>query len=217
MNMQQKLAAGIAQLGLNLEEQVQQNMLDYLALLEKWNKVHNLTAVRDLEQMVTLHLLDSLTLLPFLSLATTIRAGNTESLRLLDVGSGAGLPGIVLAMTQPELLVTTMDSSRKKAGFMRQAKVQFGLSNLEVVCGRVEDYHPTQKFDFIVSRAFAEIAEFLRLTRHLLADGGTWLAMKGVYPHDELALAKDVVAEVIELKVPGLEARRHLICMKAAP
>lgn len=206
MSLQQKLAVGIDQLGLKIDAVTQQKLLEYLALLEKWNKVHNLTAVRDTEEMVTLHLLDSLSVLPH------IKRG-----RLLDVGSGAGLPGIVLALTRPDLSVTTMDSSHKKASFMRQAKAELGLANLEVVCGRVEAFKPEHKFDMIVSRAFSEIAEFLRLTRHLLADGGVWLAMKGVYPYDELAQLKDVAAEVVELHVPGLEARRHLVFLKVAP
>jgi 16S rRNA (guanine527-N7)-methyltransferase len=121
----------------------------------------------------------------------------------------------VLALVRPDLNVTTMDSNHKKAGFMRQAKAVLGLANLEVVCGRVEAYKPEQKFDVIVSRAFSEISEFIRLTRHLLADGGVWLAMKGVYPYDELAQAKNVTSEVVELHVPGLEARRHLVILKA--
>lgn len=205
MSLQQKLADGIDQLGLRIDVETQLKLLEYLALLEKWNKVHNLTAVRDPVEMVTLHLLDSLSVLPHIG-----------SGRLLDVGSGAGLPGIVLALTRPDLSVTTMDSSHKKAGFMRQAKAVLGLANLEVVCGRVEAYQPEQKFDMIISRALSEIGEFLRLTRHLLADGGQWLAMKGVYPYDELAQVKDVSVEVVELHVPGLEARRHLVLLKTA-
>lgn len=205
MSLQQKLAAGIDQLGLNIDVVTQHKLLEYLALLEKWNKVHNLTAVRDPAEMVKLHLLDSLSLLPH------IKSG-----RLLDVGSGAGLPGIVLALTRPDLSVTTMDSSHKKAGFMRHAKAVLGVANLDVVCGRVEAFKPEHKFDMIVSRAFSEIAEFLRLTQHLRADDGIWLAMKGVYPYDELAQLKDVTAEVVELHVPGLEARRHLVSLKAA-
>ena len=205
MSLQQKLADGITRLGLRLDAATQQKLLDYLALLEKWNKVHNLTAVRDPEEMVTLHLLDSLSVLPHIGTG-----------RLLDVGSGAGLPGIVLALIRPDLHVTTMDASHKKASFMRQAKAVLGLENLEVVCGRVEVFNPAQKFDMIISRAFSEIAEFLRLTRHLLAEDGVWLAMKGVYPHDELAKIENVSTEVIELHVPGLEAQRHLVFLKVA-
>jgi len=205
MSLQEKLAEGIVQLGLSIDAATQQKLLDYLALLEKWNKVHNLTAVRDPSEMVTLHLLDSLTVLPH------IKQG-----RLLDVGSGAGFPGIVLALTRPDLSVTTLDSVGKKASFMRQVKAQLGIPNLEVVGGRVEAYKPPQKFDIIISRAFSEIAEFLRLTRHLLVEGGVWLAMKGVYPHEELARVSDVATEVIELHVPGLDAQRHLVFLKVA-
>jgi 16S rRNA (guanine527-N7)-methyltransferase len=205
MSLQQKLAAGIASLALDVDSVTQQKLLDYLALIQKWNKVHNLTAVRDPEAMVILHLLDSLSVLPH------IKTG-----RLLDVGSGAGLPGIVLALTRPDLNVTTLDSVGKKASFMRQAKAELGIVNLEVVSSRVEDFKPPHKFDIIISRAFSEIANFLGLTRHLLADNGEWLAMKGVYPDEELAKLKDVTARVVELKVPGLDAQRHLVFLKVA-
>lgn len=205
MSLQEKLAEGIAQLGLNIDAATQQKLLAYLALLEKWNKVHNLTAVRDPSEMVTLHLLDSLTVLPH------IKQG-----RLLDVGSGAGFPGIVLALTRPDLSVTTLDSVGKKASFMRQVKAQLSITNLEVVGGRVEAYKPAHPFDIVISRAFSEMADFLRLTRHLLAEGGEWLAMKGVYPHEELARVTGVSTEVVELHVPGLEARRHLVFLKVA-
>lgn len=204
MTPRAKLAAGIAALGLEIDSGAQQKLLDYLRLLEKWNKVHNLTAVRDPDEMVTLHLLDSLSVLPHIGRG-----------RLLDVGSGAGLPGIVLALTRPDLSVTTLDSVSKKASFMRQAKAELEISNLEVICGRVEAQPPERKFDMIVSRAFSEISDFLRLTRHLLAEDGQWLAMKGVYPHEELEQLKDVRYEVVELNVPGLDARRHLVFLKA--
>ena len=205
MSQQQILAAGLAALGMDLPQATQQKLLDYLALLVKWNKVHNLTAVRDPEEMVTLHLLDSLAVLPHL-----------KGVRLLDVGSGAGLPGIPLALARPDLSVTVLDSSHKKTTFQRQAKAELGLSNLDVVCGRVEDYRPAQKFECIVSRAFSDIAEFIKLTSHLLAEGGMWLAMKGVYPYDELNQVKEAAFEVVPLAVPGLEAQRHLVFLKVA-
>ena len=205
MSLQQKLADGIAVLGLDIGAATQQRLLDYLALIQKWNKVHNLTAVRDLEAMVTLHLLDSLSVLPH------IKTG-----RLLDVGSGAGLPGIVLALARPDLSVTTLDSVGKKASFMRQAKAELGIANLEVVSGRVEEFKPAYKFDMIISRAFSEIANFLELTQHLLADNGEWLAMKGVYPDEEMVNLKGVTTRVVELNVPGLDARRHLVFLRAA-
>lgn len=205
MSLQKKLSQGLAELGIDLDAATQQKLLDYLALLEKWNKVHNLTAVRDPNDMVTLHLLDSLSVLPH------IKSG-----RLLDVGSGAGLPGIPLSIVRPDLQVTVMDSSHKKASFMRQAKATLGIPNLEVICGRVEEFHPEHKFDMVISRAFSDLAEFMRLTAHLCAEGGVWLAMKGVYPFDELAQIKGPTSEVVPLRVPGLEAQRHLVFLKAA-
>lgn len=205
MSLQKKLSQGLAELGIDLDAATQQKLLDYLALLEKWNKVHNLTAVRDPNDMVTLHLLDSLSVLPH------IKSG-----RLLDVGSGAGLPGIPLSIVRPDLQVTVMDSSHKKASFMRQAKAALGIPNLEVVCGRVEEFHPEIKYDMVISRAFSDLAEFMRLTAHLCDEGGVWLAMKGVYPFDELAQIKGPISEVVPLRVPGLEAQRHLVFLKAA-
>jgi len=204
LSQRQILADGLSALGIVLPEEVIQKLLDYLALLVKWNKVHNLTAVRDQDEMVTLHLLDSLAVLPHLSCTS-----------LLDVGSGAGLPGIPLAIVRPDLRITVLDSSHKKTTFQRQAKVELGIGNLEVVCSRVEEYKPASKFDCIVSRAFSDIAEFMRLTTHLLADGGHWLAMKGVYPYEELAQVSSATYEVVPLEVPGLQAQRHLVFIRA--
>jgi 16S rRNA (guanine527-N7)-methyltransferase len=200
MRLRTILDDGLAELGLALDEAKRQKLIDYIHLLNKWNKVHNLTAVRDPEEMVTLHLLDSLAVLPH------VRAN-----RLLDVGSGAGLPGIPFAICLPELQVTVMDSSQKKASFMRQAKAELGLPNLEVECGRVEDYQPDAPFDVITSRAFSELALFVKLTRHLGTPGGQWLAMKGVYPQEELDRLQLEPSQVLPLKVPGLEAQRHLV------
>lgn len=200
MSLRTTLDQGLLELGLALPEDKRQQLLDYVALLNKWNKVHNLTAVRDPEEMVTLHLLDSLALLP-----------HVQAKRLLDVGSGAGLPGIPLAICLPALHVTVMDSNQKKASFMRQAKAELGLDNLEVVCGRVEDYQPEAPFDVITSRAFSELALFVKLTRHLGTEGGQWLAMKGVYPQEELDKLDLVPSQVLPLKVPGLQAQRHLV------
>ena len=204
MSWQARLDQGLQQGGNLLSESQRNHLLSYLELLQKWNKVHNLTAVRDPAEMVTLHLLDSLSVLPHI---------NVE--RLLDVGSGAGLPGIPLAVCRPDLQVTVMDASQKKASFMRQAKAELGLGNLEVVCGRVEQYQPPRIFDAIISRAFSDLKEFVSLTRHLLMPGGSWLAMKGVHPHDELAqLPADVqVIDILPLHVPGLDAQRHLVVL----
>ena len=204
MSWQARLDQGLQQAGVVLGEQQRAQLVAYLALLQKWNKVHNLTAVRDPAEMVTLHLLDSLSVLPH------IPEG-----RLLDVGSGAGLPGIPLAVCMPQLQVTVMDASHKKASFMRQAKAELGLANLEVVCGRVEQYEAPHAFDAVISRAFSDLAEFLALTRHLLAPGACWLAMKGVHPYDELAQLPAAVGlcEVVPLRVPGLDAQRHLVIL----
>lgn len=214
MSLAQQLSAGIVQAGLDVAASTQQRLLDYLALMQKWNKVHNLTAVRKAEDMVTLHLLDSLAVLP--------HVGATS---LLDVGSGAGLPGIVLALCRPELQVTVLDSNNKKASFMRQAKAELGIDNLEVMCGRVEEFQPQHfrqqaPFDVVISRAFSDLALFIRLTRHLCAEGGQWLAMKGVYPEQELAQLEAetnlVPSQVLALQVPGLDAQRHLVFLPNA-
>jgi len=205
-----RLSAGIQQAGLDISKDVQQALLDYLALMQKWNKVHNLTAVRDAGEMVTLHLLDSLVVLPHI-----------QAKRLLDVGSGAGLPGIVLALCRPDLQVTVLDSNNKKASFMLQAKAELGIDNLQVVCKRVEEFKPDMPFDIVVSRAFSDLALFIRLTRHLCAADGMWLAMKGVYPEQELAQleAETGLAPtgIIALQVPGLDAQRHLVFLPATP
>lgn len=204
MSYEDKFKAGVLAAGLNLSDAVQQKLLDYLALIQKWNKVHNLTAVRDPDEMVTLHLLDSLAVLPFIQAKT-----------LLDVGSGAGLPGIPLAICLPELKVTVIDSSQKKASFMRQAKAELGIDNLEVLCGRVEEVRRDEKFDVVISRAFSDLCLFVNLTKHLCKATGAWLAMKGVFPEAELnELAKNLhltPSKTEVLRVPGLDAQRHLV------
>ncbi|MDO8961636.1 MAG: 16S rRNA (guanine(527)-N(7))-methyltransferase RsmG [Methylophilus sp.] len=200
MNQAEQLADGIRQMGLTVSAHAQQQLLQYLSLLQKWNKVYNLTAVRDPQDMVTLHLLDSLSVMPYV-----------HGPRVLDVGSGAGLPGIVLAICNPTLQVTTIDTVQKKAIFMRQVKGELGLENLSVVHARVEAYQPEQPYQQIISRAFSDIALFLRLTKHLIASGGEWLAMKGLVPTQELA-ALDVKPKVVHpLSVSGLDAERHLV------
>ncbi len=205
MTPQDQLAAGVAALGLSLPSGAEAKMLDYLALLEKWNKVYNLTAVRDVGRMVSHHLLDSLAAVRFFS------AGS-----VLDVGSGGGLPGIPLAITRPELQVTLIDSIAKKTAFLLQAKTELGLPNLQVVTSRVEDYTPDAGFDFIISRAFSDLREQVTLTRHLLKPAGHWLAMKGLLPHEEIASlpAWVRVSANHTLTVPGLEANRHLIVLE---
>jgi 16S rRNA (guanine527-N7)-methyltransferase len=204
MNQAAILAQGIAEAGLPIDAQKQQKLLAYLTLMQKWNKVHNLTAVRDADEMVVLHLLDSLVVLPFI-----------DGKALLDVGSGAGLPGIPLAICLPELKVTVIDSNNKKVSFMRQAKAELGIDNLEVLGGRVEEITPNHKFDMVISRAFSDLDLFISLTYQLCDAQGKWLAMKGVYPEAELVeLEKNTgiaASRVEELKVPGLAAQRHLV------
>jgi 16S rRNA (guanine527-N7)-methyltransferase len=198
------LESGLAALDISLPLDVRRKLMDYLELLAKWNKVHNLTAVRELEDMVTLHLLDSLSILKLLN-----------SQFVLDVGSGAGLPGIPIALVRPDVKMTVLDSSNKKAAFLRQAKAELDIGNLEVVCKRVEDYQPEMKFQTIISRAFSDLSELVRLTRHLLAEDGSWMAMKGVYPYDELEQIKSMHTQVLPISVPGLDAQRHLVLIQA--
>ena len=208
MTILTQLERGLDAMGLALDAAARAKLVAYLELIGKWNKVHNLTAVREPAQMVVLHLLDSLSVLPHVAHART----------LLDVGTGAGLPGIPIAIARPDLAVTLLDSSHKKATFLRQAKAELALANVEVACERVENWHPPAPFDAVVSRAFAELADFVTQSGHLVAPGGTLLAMKGVYPFEEIARipATHRVENVVALAVPTLEAQRHLVLMKAA-
>lgn len=204
MSHAERLQAGIAALGLSVPDDAAARLLSYLALLAKWNRTYNLTAVRREEDMVTHHLLDSLAVLPVLE-----RAGLAGG-RLADIGSGAGLPGLVLAIARPELAVTSVEANQKKAAFQQQAKIELGLSNVSIHCGRVEDLNGV--FDAAISRAFASLADFVRYAGHL---SDRLLAMKGVYPADELA-ALPVgwkLAASHEISVPGLDARRHLLVL----
>ncbi|WP_035384231.1 16S rRNA (guanine(527)-N(7))-methyltransferase RsmG [Ferriphaselus sp. R-1] len=205
MSRADELARGIALLGLELAPEVQQQLLTYLALLQKWNKVYNLTAIRDPQQMVSHHLLDSLAVLPHLWPG-----------RWLDVGCGAGLPGLVLAAARPEWSFAMLDSNSKKTSFVQQAAIEMGLRNVSVHCARVEDFSPAQPFDGIISRAFAEAADFVALTRPLLAPGARWAAMKGAPEQELKRLPSDVVVqENIPLQVPGLDAARSLVILRA--
>jgi 16S rRNA (guanine527-N7)-methyltransferase len=201
------LERGLQQLGLALPAADRQRLLDYVRLLVKWNAAYNLTAVRDPQEMVTRHLLDSLVLLPHL-----------RGTRVLDIGTGAGLPGIPLAVARPELSFTLIDANAKKTRFVTQAVGELGLKNVEVVQTRVENYRPAQKFDTLVSRAFAGIADMLTHARHLCAPHGRILAMKGVHPQAELtALPAGYDVEVVALTVPGLEAARHVAILTPRP
>jgi 16S rRNA (guanine527-N7)-methyltransferase len=203
MSLEQELASGIVQLGLEVMPEQQAKLLDYLALMHKWNGVYNLTAIRQPEQMVSNHLLDSLAVLPYL-----------WPKRWLDVGCGGGVPGIVLAVMRPEWSFTLLDSNSKKTGFVQQAAIELNLQNVEVRCERVEQWQPAQKFDGIISRAFAEMADFVTLTRHLLNDDGRWAAMKGAPEQELTRLPKGIkVEKVIALQVPKLEAARSLVIL----
>ncbi|MCU0897480.1 MAG: 16S rRNA (guanine(527)-N(7))-methyltransferase RsmG [Burkholderiales bacterium] len=208
MTPEARLDRGLAVLGIALPPGARQKLLDYVAILVKWNSVYNLTAIRDPASIVSNHLLDSLVLTPFL-----------PDSPLLDVGAGAGLPGIPLAIARPERAVTLVDASQKKAAFMQQAAAELGLANVTALHQRVEAWHPATPFPAIISRAFAELADFVRLTRHLLAPGGAFYAMKGRKPVDEIArLPQGVrVRDSIELTVPELDAERCLIVIEAAP
>lgn len=205
MSLPEKLAQGIADLGLELSPQIQQKLLDYVALLQKWNKVYNLTSIRNAEQMISHHLLDSLAVLPHLWPG-----------QWLDVGCGAGLPGLVLAIARPEWKFSLLDSNSKKTSFVQQAIIELSVNNVKVYCARVEELQPGEKYDGIISRAFADTAVFVTLTRHLLAEKGHWAAMKGT-PEQELQhLPGDVVVErIIPLSVSGLDAARCLVLLKA--
>lgn len=205
MSLAEQLASGLCQLGLPLDAATQRRLLDYVALLQKWNRVYNLTAVRDPQKMLVQHLLDSLAVMPHIS-----------GRRIIDVGTGPGLPGIPLALANPALEISLLDSNHKKTTFLRQACLELGLTNTTVICERVEAWRPADKYDVVISRAFSDLAEFASLAQHLCKDGGTMLAMKGIYPHEELTRlpAGMALQSVVSLKVPGLDAERHLVVLQ---
>lgn len=193
-------------MGLWANKAQKQQLLDYLALLQKWNRTFNLTAIRDPDVMVSRQLLDSLSIHDLL-----------KGERVLDVGSGAGLPGIPLAILNPGRVFTLLDTSSKKTRFLNQVRLELALNNMQVVQSRVEQYQPVQLFDNITSRAFAALPEMLCLTRHLLAPEGYWLAMKGAVPTDELsALGSEYHFDTHPLKVPGEAGKRHAVLLRWA-
>lgn len=203
----EELSQGARELGVELSEQQHELLLAYLALLIKWNKAYNLTAVRDPDEMVSRHLLDSLSVVPFVA-----AAGDNW----LDVGSGGGMPGIPLAILFPERQFTLLDSNGKKTRFLTQVKLELKLANLQVIHSRVEEFQPEVPFAGICSRAFSSLEDFSNWTRHLGAEHTQWLAMKGVHPDDELqALPADFrLSATHVLKVPGCQGQRHLLILR---
>jgi 16S rRNA (guanine527-N7)-methyltransferase len=202
-----RLTEGLERLQLDLSEAQVTRLLDFVGLLEKWNAVYNLTAVRDPQQMVTQHLLDSL------AVVTAFEGAQ----QVLDVGAGGGLPGMVLAIwaaeAQPAMRISLIDTVQKKTAFLTQVKAELGLQNVTVYSGRVEQLQAPQKFDVITSRAFAELADFVSWSSHLLTDDGRFIAMKGVAPDEEIRRlpAAWQVKEMRRVIVPGLDAERHLV------
>lgn len=199
-----QLESGISAMGIRLHDTQTEKLLQFVFLIEKWNRVHNLTAIRDMEKMISHHVLDSLAILPYIT-----------GKRILDVGSGAGLPGIPLAITQPDIEVTLIDSNSKKSAFQQQARADLQLDNVQSICTRVEAWH-ADPYDTIVSRAYSELTTFIEFSRHLLADQGTFVAMKGAFPQEEIAVlpASFRVRQSHRLEVPGLQAERHLILIE---
>ncbi len=200
-----QLSEGLRVMAIDLSERQQQLLLDYLALLLKWNRAFNLTAIRDPGEMVSRQLLDSLSILPLL-----------RGARVLDVGTGPGLPGIPLAVARPDSRFVLIDSNGKKTRFVQQAVVALGLDNVQVVRTRVEAYQPNAGFDTITSRAFAALPKMVQLTRHLLAEQGQLLAMKGGVPTDEIAelAAEGYRVEVAALSVHGSDGQRHALLVE---
>lgn len=205
MDNRQKLQSGLKEMGLDLSGEQQDKLLAYVEMLKKWNKTYNLTALRNESQIISHHLLDSLTLPPYLEGAQT----------MLDVGSGGGQPGIPAAVCRPDLQITLLDANTKKTSFLQQAAIELELKNVRVVSGRVEAVQGLRA-DVITSRAFAELADFVNWTAHLLQNGGCWAAMKGVYPAAEIDRLPDSVCveRVDKIRVPQLNAERHMVILR---
>jgi 16S rRNA (guanine527-N7)-methyltransferase len=197
------LASGIKDLQLKLNQQQHEQLLDYLALLFKWNAVYNLTSVRDPMQMMTHHLLDSLA-----AVAAFDGARN-----VLDVGAGGGLPGVVLAISRPDMKLAMIDTVHKKTAFLTQVKAELELANVTVYTKKVQELEVAEKFDVITSRAFADLSDFVNWSGHLLAEGGQFIALKGTAPPEEQERLPGAwkVTELRPIQVPGLQAERHLV------
>lgn len=205
IDLKEQLKSGLQAMNLELSTAQQLMLLEYVSLLKKWNSTYNLTALRDERTMISHHLLDSLTLLPYVANAKT----------LMDVGSGGGMPGIPTAICLPDLQITLLDSNTKKTTFLQQAVIELGLKNVTVASGRVEAMHD-KSVDVVTSRAFAELHDFIALTKHLLNENGYWAAMKGVYPYEELENVPEniEVYQIDKLNVPTLNAERHMVLMR---
>ena len=208
---QTELKQQLQQMGIEISSRQQQALIGYLELLVKWNKAYNLTSVRDPFAMISRHLTDSLSVLPF------VKQPTLDNPRLIDVGSGPGLPGIPLAICLPEYHITTIDSNGKKTRFQQQVKMELALDNLTVVNSRVEAYQP-EPADMVISRAFASLNDMLDWTHHLCKDQGIFLAMKGLYPEQEIQSLRDgyIVKESHQLMVPKCDAERHLLILGRA-
>lgn len=208
MKLEKRLQQGLAALQVELDAKTRAKLLQFLELLAHWNRAYNLTAVREIEQMLPRHLLDSLSIVPHL-----------HGKRVLDIGTGAGLPGVPLALARPDLHFALLDSNAKKIRFVRQAIHDLDLPNVETAHIAVERYQPPQPFDTLIARAVAAIPDMLNSCRHLVAPGSRVLAMKGVYPKEELAaLGRGVqVRDVVRLSVPDLDASRHLVILEPVP
>lgn len=204
----QVLANGINELELDLNQQQQEQLLGYLALLFKWNAVYNLTSVRDPMQMMTHHILDSLAAVPSFAGAANV----------LDVGAGGGLPGMVLAISRPDMKVSMIDTVHKKTAFLTQVKAELELANVTVYTKKVQELEVAAKFDVITSRAFADLSDFVNWSGHLLAEGGQFIALKGTAPPEEQERLPGEwkVTELRPIQVPGLQAERHLVLVQRA-
>ena len=201
------LTQGLKQLPLALDQGQVEKLLDYLHLLNKWNSVYNLTSVRDPLEMVKLHLLDSLTAVPAFK----------DAANVLDVGAGGGLPGMVLAISRPDMKVSMIDTVHKKTAFLNQVKAELGLNNVTVYTKKVQELEVKTKFDVITSRAFADLSDFVNWSGHLLQEGGQYIALKGTAPAEERERlpAPWKVQKLEPLAVPGLDAERHLVFIQA--
>ncbi|MDD4977975.1 MAG: 16S rRNA (guanine(527)-N(7))-methyltransferase RsmG [Gallionella sp.] len=201
MSLDAALRSGVAEMGIAMTQSQHETLISYIALLHKWNKVYNLTAIREPLEMISHHILDSLSVLPYL-----------WPKNWLDVGCGAGLPGLVLAVMRPEWQFTLLDSNSKKTGFVQQAIIELGLKNVSVHCARVEEFMVEERFDGITSRAFTELGDFIEMTQHLVAEQGRWAAMKGIAEKELQTVPEGyLVDRVISLHVPKIKAARSLV------